>query len=193
MNQYIFIDLERLTEKGPILYQVSTNTVNSAIQTYSKVNNFPLKEMMEAAENNTLYLYWVCFQGSTQGALTQMDLVDYLQNLDLEIFLEDPYKYITHLLENTRILLDGEPKIQDPNFLEYEITFTFFNYLLSYLLYHIPQKDNNHLIIRYYPFANILYIPEYDKEPKPDSPNLSRVYSLQYNSSITIHILIYKN
>lgn len=191
MNQHIFIDLRSLTEEGPIPYQVSADTVNSAIQTYSKVNNFPLKEMMEAAENNTLYLYGIYYR--PQGLLTQIDLVDHLQNLDLEIFLEDPYKYITHLLENARILLDGEPKIGDSNSLESEITSTFFNYLLSYLLYHNPQKDNNHLIIRYYPSTNTLYVPEYDKEPKENLDHVNRVYSLQYNSYITIHILIYKN
>lgn len=193
MNQYIFINLENLNE-GPALYQVSAPTVKSAIETYLKVNNLSFENMAKAVTDNLLYLHLVCPQGSTQGYLTQMDLEDYLKGIDLEIFLENPYKYITSLLENTRILLGPEPpEIEDPNFSEHEILSSFFNYLLGYLLYHTPQKDNNHLIIRYYPSKNILYVPEYDKEPQENKPNLNQVYSIPYNSYITIHLLVYKD
>lgn len=191
MNKYIFVNYD--DPSGSTLYQVSTPTIKEAIQSYSKANNLSLEDMRGAAENDLLTLFSMVSPESPKGYLTQFDLLDYLEDLDLELFLEDPYKYITHLLENARILLDKEPKIQDPDSPEYEITFTFFNYLLGYLLYHAPQKDDNHLIIRYYPSKNTLYVPEYNKEPKENLNNVNRVYSINYNSYITIHILVYKN
>lgn len=183
MNKYIFLNQNDI--KGPALYQVSASTIEEAIHIYLKANNLSISYMEEAVKNNLLTLFSMV-SSESKGYLSPFDLLNYLENLDKEIFLKDPYKYIIDLLE-----IKEKPKIQDSYFLNYNLSSSYFNYLLRYLIYRIPD---NHLVIKYHLSTNTLSMPEFSTEPLEENPsNINRVYSLDYVPYLTIHILVYKD